>query len=105
MEKRKYYRYEPNDRGSFGIVEKLLYNAHKNCFLTKEEATLHFEKAEKKALEKYEKIMIGIAKLKEEVGDFTYDCEVFVHDDSGLYTTMYIEFDVDGYNFTFKQGN
>lgn len=103
MEKKKYFRYEPNDNGSFILKERMFYGANRNCFLTKEEATNHFEKAEKVALEKYEKIMNGINKLKEEVGDFSYDCDVHVHDDSGLYTIMYIEFNVDGYDFRFNQ--
>ena len=74
MEKKKYYRYEPYDNGHFILKEKMLYGADKNCFLT-----------------------------KEEVGDFTYDCDVYVHDDSGLETKMYIELNVDGYDFRFNQ--
>ena len=52
--------------------------------------------------DKYEKIILGINKLKEEVGNFSYDCDVKVLDDSGLETTMYIEFNVDGYDFRFN---
>ncbi|RHB42013.1 hypothetical protein DW886_15775 [Enterocloster aldenensis] len=103
MEKKKYYRYEPYDNGYFILKEKMLYRADKNCFLTKEEAANHFENAQETALDKYEKIMNGICRLKEEVGDFTYDCDVYVHDDSGLETRMYIEFNVDGYDFRFNQ--
>lgn len=102
-ERKKYYRYEPDDNGSFRIMEKMLFGANKNCFLTKAEATKHFQNAEKKALDKYEKIILGIDKLKKEVGEFSYDCDVEVLDDSGLMTAMYIEFDVDGYNFKFNQ--
>lgn len=102
-ERKKYYRYEPDDNGSFRIKEKMLFGANRNCFLTEAEATNHFENAEKIALDKYEKIMLGIEKIKKEVGDFTYDCDVEVLDDSGLIATMYIEFDVDGYNFRFNQ--
>lgn len=103
MEKKKYYRYEPNDNGSFSIKEKMLFGANRNCFLTKEEATVHFKHAEKVALEKYERIIIGINKLKEEVGDFSYNCLVEVLDDSGLETAVCIEFNVDGYDFRFNQ--
>lgn len=102
MDKRKYYRYEPNDRGIFRLKEKMLFGAKRNCFLTKEEATAHFVHAEKIAVDKYEKIILGINKLKEEVGNFSYDCDVKVLDDSGLETTMYIEFNVDGYDFRFN---
>ena len=102
MEKKKYYRYEPNEKGTFRIKERMLYGAGKNCFLTREEATSHFKDAQQIALDKYEKIEIGIAKLKEAVGDFSYDCDVEVLDDTGLETTMYIEFDVDGYDFRFN---
>lgn len=55
MEKRKYYRYEPNDRGIFRLKEKIVFGAQKNCFLTKEEATAHFVRAEKIAVDKSEK--------------------------------------------------
>ncbi|MDF2879994.1 MAG: hypothetical protein K0R54_551 [Clostridiaceae bacterium] len=103
MEKKLYYIYEPNNKGSFSIKEKMLFGPWKNCFLTKEEATIHFEKAERTALDKYEKIIIGINKLKKELGNFTYECDVEVLDDSGLETYMYIEFNVDGYNFRFNQ--
>lgn len=105
MEKKKYYRFEnqSEDSNNFILKEKLLYGANKNCFKTKEEAIIHFEQAEKTALDKYEKIIIGINKLKEELGNFSYECDVWALDDSGLETTMYIEFNVDGYNFRFNQ--
>ncbi|WP_373262097.1 hypothetical protein [Hungatella hathewayi] len=103
MEKKKYYRYEPDDYGTFRIKERYFYGPNKNCFFTKNEATIHFKNAEKIAIDKYEKIMNGISKLKEKVGDFSYDCDVHVDDDSGLYTTVYIEFNVDGYDFRFNQ--
>ena len=103
MEKRLYYRYEPNEKGKFSIKEKLLFGAYKNCFITKEEATIHFEKAEKVALEKYEEIIIGIDKLKEKLGNFSYDCQVETLDDTGLEIKMCIDFDVDGYEFKFIQ--
>lgn len=103
MEKKKYYRYEPNENGTFYIKERMLCGAGKNCFLTKDEATNHFKKAQHIALDKYEKIEIGISKLKEAVGGFSYDCDVKALDDTGLETTMYIEFNVDGYDFRFNQ--
>lgn len=103
MEKRKYYRCEPNDTGSFNVRELMLYGAGKNCFLTKEEAVKHFENAERVALDKYEKLMIGISKLKKEIGDFNFGCEIEVLDDSGLETTMYVEFLIDGYEFRYNQ--
>ena len=51
----------------------MLYGANKNCFISKEEAKTHFEEANKIALEKYENIIDGINKLKESLGDFSYD--------------------------------
>ncbi|MBE7728070.1 MAG: hypothetical protein E7244_27885 [Enterocloster citroniae] len=104
MEKKTYYRYEPDDYGTFIIKEHILYGPKRNCFLTKEEATNHFENAQRVALNKYKKIMSGINRLKEEVGDFSYDCDVYVHDDSGLEIKMYIEINVNGYDFRFNQG-
>lgn len=103
MEKKLYYRCEPNDNGSFSIKEKMLFGKGKNCFLTKEEAINHFEKAERIALDKYEKIIIGLNELKKELGDFSYECGAWALDDTGLETTMYIEFNVDGYDFRFNQ--
>ena len=47
MEKKKYYRCEPNDNGSYNVKEKMLYSAGKNCFTTKEEAIEHYKNAEK----------------------------------------------------------
>lgn len=103
MEKKKYYRCEPDDNGTYKIKEKMLYSAGKNCFATKKEAIEHFKKAAKIALEKYKKIMDGIRKLEEKLGDFSYTCEAKALDDTGLETTMYIEFYVDSYCFRFKQ--
>ena len=103
MEKNKYYRCEPKDDGLYRIKELNLYGAGKNCFLTKEEAVKHYEKAEKKASKKYEKIMEGLQKLKNSVGNFSYDCEATAYDDTGLETQMYIEFYIDGYNFRYNQ--
>ena len=54
-------------------------------------------------MEKYKKIIEGIGKLKEELGDFSYDCEADALDDTGLEITMYIKFYVDGYCFRFEQ--
>lgn len=87
---------------SFVSKKKCFLEQKEIAFLTKEEATAHFVHAEKIAVDKYEKIILGINKLKEEVGNFSYDCDVKVLDDSGLETTMYIEFNVDGYDFRFN---
>lgn len=105
MEKKKYYRFENESEGSnnFILKEKFLYGANKNCFTSKEEAETHFKEAYKIALEKYENIVNGINKLKESLGDFSYDyfmCgDTYGIDSDG----MYIEFEVNGYNFMFPQ--
>ena len=103
MDKKLYYRYEPNDEGSFKIKERMLLGRGINCFLTKEEATLHFEKAERIAEKKYEKVITGIGKLREKLGAFTFVCDAEALDDTGLETSLYIEIRVDGYEFRFKQ--
>jgi hypothetical protein len=105
LEKKIYYRFENKSEGSnnFVLKEKLLYGANRNCFKTKEEAKTHFEEANKIAQEKYEKIMDGIHKLKESLGDFSYD--YFVRGDThGIDADgMYITFEVNGYEFEFPQ--
>ena len=103
METKKYYKCEPINNGSYRIIEKMLFNAGKNFFELKEDAINHFVNAERIAFDKYNKILIGISKLKEELGEFSYDCEATALDDTGLETTMYIEFYVDGYCFKFNQ--
>lgn len=105
MEKKKYYIFENQSESdnNFVLKEKLLFGAGKNCFKSNEEAVTHFEEANKIALEKYEKIVNGIEKLKEEFGNFSYGCDVWVLDDSGLEKIMYIEFNVNGYDFKFSQ--
>lgn len=104
-EKKLFYRYESKTTGKndFAIVEKMLYGAHRNCFLTKEEATTHFEDSYKTALDRYEKIIEGIEKLKESLGDFSYS--YFFHGDThGIYEDgMYIEISVNDYDFQFPQ--
>jgi len=105
MEKKKYYKYEhkSEDSSDFILKEKLLYGANRNCFTSKEEAKTHFDEANKIALVKYENIMDGINKLKESLGDFSY--EYFMCGDThGIYADgMYIQFEVNGYDFNFPQ--
>lgn len=103
MEKKTYYRFENQSENSndFVLKERTLYGANKNCFKSKEEAELHFKNAEIKSLEKYEKIIDGINKLKQEFDDFSLECYAWVLDDSGLETSVYIEFNIDGYDFKF----
>ena len=102
MDKKLYYKAIPEENGKFHIIKEELKGRWKNCFLTEEEAIEHFTNAKMTALEKYEKIKIGINKLKEELGDFSFECEVEVDDDSGLEIENYIEFEVDGYIFKFN---
>lgn len=104
-EKMLFYRYESKTTGNndFSITEKMLYAANRNCFLTKEEATTHFEESYKTALERYEKIIDGIEKLKESLGDFSYDY-FFLGDTHGIYEDgLYIEIIVNDYVFQFTQ--
>lgn len=105
MEKKKFYRFENDseDSNNFILKEKLLYGANRNCFLSKEEAKAHFDEANKIALKKYENILEGLNILKESVGDFSYD--YFMRGDThGIYSDgMYIQFEVNGYNFQFPQ--
>lgn len=104
-ERTLFYRYENKSTGknNFAITEKMLYGANRNCFLTKEEATAHFEGSYKIALDRYEKIIEGIQKLKESLGDFSYN--YFFHGDTyGIYEDgLYIEISVNGYDFQFSQ--
>lgn len=104
-EKKLFYRYENEvtGRNKFTIAEKMLYGANRNCFLTKEEATTHFEESYKVALDRYEKIIEGIQKLKESLGDFSYS--YFFHGDTyGIHEDgLYIEISVNGYDFQFSQ--
>lgn len=105
MEKKIYYRFEneSEDSNNFIIKEKLLYGANRNCFTSKEEAKTHFEEANKIALEKYENIMNGINKLRESLGDFSYDY-FMCGDTHGIYSDgLYIRFEVNGYDFQFPQ--
>ncbi|MDF2879543.1 MAG: hypothetical protein K0R54_100 [Clostridiaceae bacterium] len=105
MEKKKYYRFEneSEDSNNFILKEKLLYGANRNCFISKEEAKTHFEDANKIALEKYKNIMNGINKLKESLGDFSYDY-FMCGDTYGIESDgMYIHFEVNGYDFQFPQ--
>lgn len=101
MEKKKYYRCVPGNNGSYAVEEVYKYGPGKNWYLTKESAVEHYNRALKKALEKYEKIANGIQDLKDKLGGFSCDCEVSVLDDSGLTTEMYITFEVEGYRFKF----
>lgn len=104
-EKKKYYRYENESDGSneFVLKERMLYSGYRNCFLTKEEAKEHFDEAYKIALDKYEKIMEGIRELRNTLGYFSYD--YYINGDTyGIYSEgMYLEFEVNGYNFKFLQ--
>lgn len=104
-EKLLFYRYE-NDaigKNDFSIKKRTFYAVNKNCFLTKEEATTHFEESYKIALGKYEKIIEGIEKLKESLGDFSYDY-FLLGDTYGIYDDgLYIEINVNGYDFEFPQ--
>lgn len=102
MEKKLYYRAIPEVNGNFHIIKEELKGRGKNCFLTEEKSVEHFTNAKMIALEKYKKIMAGLQKLKEELGDFSFDCEVEVLDDSGLEIKNYVEFDVEGYIFRFN---
>lgn len=103
MEKKLYYRVIPEINGKFHVIKEKLRGKGKNCFLTEEEAVRHFTNAKMIALEKNEKITEGLRKLKEELGDFYFDCEIEVDDDSGLYFEMCLQFDVEGYTFIFSQ--
>lgn len=104
-EKVLFYRYENKSTGenNFVITERMLYSANRNCFLTKEEANTHFEESYKTALGRYEKIVDGMKKLKESLGDFSYS--YFFHGDThGIYEDgLYIEISVNGYDFQFSQ--
>lgn len=107
MEKKLYYQYKNKSVGGneFVLVEKWLYGAGINCFLTKEEAKAHFLEAIKIASKKYDKIMKGIDKLKESLGDFTFDyymCgDTYGIDSDGMYLT----FEVNGYIFRYPQND
>lgn len=104
-EKVLFYRYENKTIGknNFAIAEKMLYAANRNCFLTKEDATAHFEESYKIALDRYEKIIDGMKKLKESLGDFSYSY-FFDGDTQVIYEDgLYIEINVNGYDFQFPQ--
>lgn len=104
MNKIKYYRFEQESPDTnFVLKEKLLYGAGVNCFLTRDEAWVHFEEANKIAQKKYESIMEGIDNLKNSLGNFSY--EYFMHGDTyGIYEDgLYIQFEVNGYDFMFLQ--
>lgn len=103
MEKKKYYRCVPTKQRSYIIEELLLNGAHRNCFLSKEEAVRHFEMAEKIAIEKYNSIIDGINKLKESLGNFYFD--YYMEGDTyGIYESgLFIAFEVNGYLFEFLQ--
>lgn len=105
LDKKLFYRYENKSTGrnNFKIAEKLLYGAHKNCFLSQEDATAHFEESYNIALNRYEKILEGMEKLKESIGDFSY--EYFFHGDThGIYEDgLYIGIRVNDYDFQFPQ--
>lgn len=104
-EKILFYRYENDTIGKneFSIKERMFYAANKNCFLTKEEATAHFEESHKIALDRYEKVLWGIKKLKESLWDFSYNY-FFLGDTYGIYDDgLYIEINVNGYDFQFPQ--
>lgn len=103
MEKKTYYYYESDENGNFSLKEKHLPAPHRNCFLTKEDATLHFQESERLAIEKYDNIISCITALKEKFGDFSYDYNVFTYDDTGLEITAVIAFTVNGYEFRFVQ--
>lgn len=109
-EKILFYRYENDTIGKneFSIKEKKTgiskyHMLDKNWFLTKEEATAHFEESHKIALDRYEKVLWGIKKLKESLWDFSYNYfflgDTYGIDDDGLY----IEINVNGYDFQFPQ--
>jgi hypothetical protein len=68
-----------------------------------EEADAHFNNALALAQKKYEKIMNGINKLKESLGEFSYD--YFMEGDTyGIYDDgLFITFEVNGYVFKFPQ--
>lgn len=103
MENNTYYTYKNRSECENDFVLKEEKRHYMNCFITKEEATKHFKESEKIATKKYNNIIKGINKLKNLFGDFSYDCHVEVLDDSGLDTYMYIEINVNGYYFKFKQ--
>ena len=104
-ERKLYYRYEDKNEntGIFVLRERMLFGRQCNCFETKEDATNHFKEAEKIANEKYDKIMDEIVALKDIVGDFSIDGWAEANDDSGLCYGGIIEFEVNGYSFTFRQ--
>ena len=99
----KYYTYEQkNDYSNkFVLREKLKYGRQKNYFDTPEEATNHFNKSQEIAIKKYNKIMDGIEKLKEEMGDFDIYAWAHADDDSGLDYGATIEINVNEYDFIF----
>lgn len=100
-----YYRFECDVAGSndFILRERLSYGPSKNCFKTKEEARFHFDNAKKIALKKYENILEGLKKIKESLGDFSYEYYI-LGDTYGIYDEgMYISFEVNGYDFEFRQ--
>lgn len=102
MENKIYYRYvnkSEDGKNNFVLTEEK--RPYKNCFPTKEEATKHFKESEKIAIKKYNKIAKEIEKIKKIVGNFSYDCDIFVYDDTGLETYIYMYIDVNGYDFKF----
>jgi len=104
-EKKTYYKYENQSNGenNFMLKEIQLYGAGRNCFISREEAEAHFNKAYETALDKYNHIVEGLGKLKDTLGRFSY--EYFIEGDTyGIYNEgAYIEFDIDDYTFKFKQ--
>jgi len=104
-EKKVFYRYENDEigRNKFSIKEREFYAANRNCFLTKEAATAHFEESYNTALDRYKKIIAGIEKLKESLGDFSYNY-FLLGDTHGIYDEgLFIEISVNGYDFEFPQ--
>lgn len=103
MEKKMYYSCEPNIRGSFDMKSRMMYGANKNWFLSKEEALIDYNKALVVAQEKYNNILNAISKIKETLGDFSFEYymigDTYGIDDSG----MYLSFEIDGYEFKFPQ--
>jgi len=103
MEKRIYYTYQNQQDGVNDFILKEVNRYWTNCFATKEEATEHFNVSKKIAEDRYNKVVEGIRKLRDEIGHFDYD--YFVNgDDQGIEQEgLYINIKVNGYDFEFLQ--
>lgn len=102
MEKRLYYRAEPDINAQYTIIEREKYSQG-NWFLTKAEAKADYVKAYEIAKSKYSQLMEAFSKIKKEIVDF--DIDYYMRGDTyGIYESgSYIHIAINGYNFMFLQ--